>query len=374
MTRVRVGVIGVGAVAQMMHLPYLRELEDRFQISALCDIDPVVLAEVGRQYGVTRLFKDADALLAEPLDAVLVLTSGDHAPVTLTALERGLHLLVEKPLAYTLRETDEVISAAARAGTILMVGMMKQYDPGYRRGVELVQALRDLRYVSATTREADGTAYMSHHPIVRGKTNPPREKQYGAAMFTSVQESILAREPLDLLAEGAGHDDPDLLTAYALLISSSIHDINALRGALGQPDAVLSASLWAGGTSFTATLAYANEVRANYTWTLIPHLKSYSQTFSFHGSDARVDIRFPSPYLRNAPTHVDLERMNDGELEQTRLTVSYEEAFKLELLEFHDCVQTGRTPRTDAAGFRQDLDALIEIARQFPRGSSSPRA
>ena len=193
-------------------------------------------------------------------------------------------------------------------------------------------------------------------------------------MFTSVQESILAREPRDLLAEGAGNDDPDLLTAYALLISSSIHDINVLRGALGQPEAVLSASLWAGGTSFTATLAYANEVRANYTWTLVPHLKNYSQTFSFHGSDARVDIRFPSPYLRNAPTHVDLERMHGDELEQTRLTVSYEEAFKQELLEFHACMQTGGNPRTDAAGFRQDLDVLTGIARQLVERTQRPHA
>ena len=56
MERLRAGVIGVGAIAQIMHLPYLRELDDRFQIAALCDVDPVVLAEVGRQYGVDRLF------------------------------------------------------------------------------------------------------------------------------------------------------------------------------------------------------------------------------------------------------------------------------------------------------------------------------
>ena len=168
MERLRVGVIGVGAIAQIMHLPYLRELDDRFQIAALCDVDPVVLAEVGRQYGVTRLFASADELLAEPLDAVLILSSGDHAPVTIAALERGLHVLVEKPLAYTLRETDEVITAAERAGKTLMVGMMKQYDPGYQRGVELVQRLRDLRYVEATTLEPEGTLYTSHHPIVRG--------------------------------------------------------------------------------------------------------------------------------------------------------------------------------------------------------------
>jgi predicted dehydrogenase len=76
MERLRAGVIGVGAIAQIMHLPYLRELDDRFQIAALCDVDPIVLAEVGRQYGVDRLFSSADELLAEPLDVVLILSSG----------------------------------------------------------------------------------------------------------------------------------------------------------------------------------------------------------------------------------------------------------------------------------------------------------
>jgi predicted dehydrogenase len=366
MERLRTGVIGVGAIAQMMHLPYLRELDDRFQIVALCDVDPVALAETGRRYGVDRLFASADELLAEPLDAVLILTSGDHAAVTIAALERGLHVLVEKPLAYTLRETDEVIAAAERAGTTLMVGMMKQYDPGYRRGVELVRELRDLRYVAATTLEADGTLYMAHHPIVRGQPRGPREQTYGADMFNAAQRGILASQPLDLLQEATGSDDSDVLTAYFLLIVSSIHDINALRGALGQPDGVLSANLWAGGTSFTATLAYPNDVRVVYTWTMIPYLRHYSESFAFYGSDGRVRISFPSPYLKNVPTYIDVERMNGDDLEQTRLTVSYEEAFKLELLEFSDCIRTGLAPRTTAEGFRQDLEVLTEIGRRFP--------
>lgn len=368
MDRLRTGVIGCGAIAQMMHLPYLRELGDRFQIAALCDVDPVALAEVGRQYGVARLFAEAHELLAEPLDAVLILTSGDHAALTIAALERGLHILVEKPLAYTLRETDEVIAVAKRSGKTLMVGMMKQYDPGYQRGVELVREMRDLRYVNATTLEAGALAYMSHHPIARGGVpGGHHEKTYGPAMFTDVQASVLAGEPLDLLREATGSDDPGVLTAYVHLIGSSIHDINALRRALGQPEDVLSSHYWAGGTSLTATLAYADDVRATYTWTLLPYLKNYSQTFAFHGSDERVQITFPSPYLRNAPTYVDVARMNGGELEQTHLTVSYEEAFKRELLEFDDCVRTGRTPRTTAEGFRQDLEVLTEIARTFPK-------
>src|SRR5215207_7059495 len=188
MERLRAGVIGVGAIAQIMHLPYLRVLDDRFQITALCDVDPMVLAEVGRQYGVDSLCASADELLNEPLD-------------------------------YTMRETDDVIAAAERAGKTLMVGMMKQYDPGYQRGVELVQRLRDLRYVEATTLEPEGTLYHAHHPIVRGGApRQAQEERYGAEMFDSIQQDILASQPLDLLREAAGSDDPDVLTSYFLLL------------------------------------------------------------------------------------------------------------------------------------------------------------
>lgn len=366
MERLRTGVIGVGAIAQMMHLPYLRELDDRFEIAALCDVDPVALEEVGRQYGVTRLFTAAADLLQEPLDLVLILTSGDHTAVTLAALERGLHVFVEKPLAYTLRETDEVLAAAERAGTTLMVGMMKQYDPGYQRGLDLVRTLRDLRYVDATTLQPENALYMFHYPIARQGGWPPSIKEtYGEAMFRAVQEGILAHEAVGLLEEGSGSSDPDVLTAYLFLIASSIHDVNALRGALGQPERVVSAHLWAAGTSFTAVLAYPNDVRATYVWSLLPYLKHYTESFAFHASDGRVLIRFPSPYLRNAPTLVDIERMHGEELQVTRLTASYEEAFKKELLELDECIRTGRTPRTDGPGFRQDLEVLIEIARSF---------
>jgi len=347
----------------MMHLPYMRELDDRFEIIALCDWDTTTLAEVGRQYGVDRLFSTSADLLNEPLDAVLILSSGDHAPDTLAAIERGLHVLVEKPLSYTLRETDDVI-AAQRPDRTLMVGMMKQYDPGYRRGADLVREMRDLRYVSATTLEAAGTDYQGHHAIVRGQnSHHPREKTFGAEMFNAAQQGILASQPVSLLQEATGSDDPTALVAYFLLIVSSIHDINVLRGALGQPEGVLTASAWAGGTSFTATLAYPDDVRANYTWTLLPHIRSYSQNFHFYGSDEYVKITFPSPYLKSTPTLIDVSRMAGDELEETRITASYEEAFKRELIEFAECVETGQEPRTTAEGFRQDLEVLTAIAR-----------
>jgi predicted dehydrogenase len=251
-----------------------------------------------------------------------------------------------------------------------MVGMMKRYDPGYRRGVEAVYALRDLRYVDVRTLQADDAAYRTHHPIRGGRPrsggdDADQEPPYGRDFDHAVQSGILGHEPVALLQEATGSTRPDVLTAYMLLISSSIHDINVLKGVLGRPERVVSAHLWAGGTSYTAVLAYPNDVRATYTWTLIPYLKNYQGEYAFFASDGRVHIRFPSPYLRNEPTLVDMEEMDGETLKLSRLVASYEEAFKLELIHFHECVTQNRPPLTDAAGYREDLEDLIAIARGF---------
>jgi predicted dehydrogenase len=86
--RLRVGIVGCGLVAQVMHLHYLRELSDRFEIAAICDLSPPVLDQVGHDYGVDRRFTDWRRLVAEPLDAVFVLVSGSHTPIGQACLHR----------------------------------------------------------------------------------------------------------------------------------------------------------------------------------------------------------------------------------------------------------------------------------------------
>ncbi|HEX2514920.1 MAG TPA: Gfo/Idh/MocA family oxidoreductase, partial [Chloroflexota bacterium] len=107
--RVHVGVVGCGSIAQIMHLPYLRELDDRFQIGALCDVSAGTLHAVGERYGVPPHARYADfrELCASDLvDAVLICPNGSHVPPAVAALEAGKHVLVEKPLCSRLDEAD----------------------------------------------------------------------------------------------------------------------------------------------------------------------------------------------------------------------------------------------------------------------------
>src|SRR6202171_5939028 len=116
MSRLRAGVIGCGTVAQIMWLPNLRQLDEHFELKAICDLSPGLTESLGRYYSVPRCFQDYRDLVEEDLDVVIVLTPGSHAAAAIAAMEAGKHVIVEKPMCFTLREADEMIAAAARTG------------------------------------------------------------------------------------------------------------------------------------------------------------------------------------------------------------------------------------------------------------------
>jgi len=159
--RLRVGVIGCGLIAQVMHLHYLRELSDLYEIAAVCDLSPELLEAVAHEYGEPAQYAAWQELVAHPLDAVFVLTSGSHAPAAIAAARAGRHVLVEKPIARTLAEADQMIETARARGRVLMVAENFHYMPAFRRVRALVAAgrlgdLRDLLLVSRGFRERTG--------------------------------------------------------------------------------------------------------------------------------------------------------------------------------------------------------------------------
>jgi len=356
MERLRVGVIGCGGVAQMMHLPYLRELDDRFEIAALCDLSPGVLAAVGEHYGVVAGARYADyrELIAHPLDAVLVLTPGSHAPATLAAATAGRHVLVEKPMCFTLREADEMIAAARGGGVTLMVAYMKRYDSGYRFGQAAVRRLEGLRAVEAHIWHPSEAQYLAHHRISRASDVP-------AALLEAARTEAAA-----LVEEAVGPVPPWLHYAYVeVLLGSIIHDINALRGLLGPPEAILSTEIWAEGNAVMSTFRYGDAVRAVLTWALLDEVRDYREDLAFLATDGRVEIRFPSPYLKSVPTTVITERMDGGVYARTEHQADFHEPFKEELLHFYHCATTGAEPLTGAEEGRADVAQAIAMFKAF---------
>ena len=115
-----VGVIGLGEVAQVVHLPVLQSLPELFSVQAGCDISPTLVKEVGARFGIPQTYLTATEMIeAGGLDAVLVLNSDEyHAECVVTALEHGLHVLVEKPMCLSPREAERIIETRDRTAEL----------------------------------------------------------------------------------------------------------------------------------------------------------------------------------------------------------------------------------------------------------------
>jgi predicted dehydrogenase len=128
MERVRIGVLGCGLVAQVMHIPHLRELDGQFEIAAL-----------GPRYGVARCLTDWKELVAlSDIDAVLICTPGSHAETAVAAALAGKHLLVEKPMCLSLVEADAMIAAAEEARVTLIGSLLCRVQSSLARSSALV--------------------------------------------------------------------------------------------------------------------------------------------------------------------------------------------------------------------------------------------
>ncbi|MBA2458053.1 MAG: Gfo/Idh/MocA family oxidoreductase [Gemmatimonadales bacterium] len=124
-----IGVVGVGALGRH-HARHLSQLPE-VRLAGVCDLDPDRARAVAEELG-TRAFTDLDALLRKVEAVTVAVPTPAHAEVGLRALERGVPLLMEKPLAGTLEEADALIAAARRRGLQLQVGHIERYNQALR--------------------------------------------------------------------------------------------------------------------------------------------------------------------------------------------------------------------------------------------------
>jgi predicted dehydrogenase len=335
-----------------MHLPYLSELSGQFEIVSLCDVSEPVAGRCAERYGVQAVHTDWRNLLREPLDAVMVLTSGNHAPIAIEAAQAGLHVFVEKPMALSSADCVAMIDAAQAAGVRLMVGTMKRYDPAYERLGELLAAVRDdIRLVRVTTLESPFAPYVSHHQLIAGDPAP-------AEVLQELQQA-------DERAVDVALGDADGQTRWCyrwILLDNLVHEFNALRGVLGEPSDVVSAEL---SESCVGVNLRFGETDCHLSWVDLPGIARYKQEFAFYAPEQRLTLQLPSPFLRSLPSRLLVEGGTPGTTLswQREETVSFEEAFKRELAEFADCIASGREPRTSGHDGLADLRLCEAVAR-----------
>jgi predicted dehydrogenase len=144
--RSRLGVIGLGMVSQLVHLPAVYKTYG-LELVAIADLDEALASRVARRYGVKQVYPIHAPLLSCPdVDAIVVITHRNvTASIVRDALQCGKHVLSEKPMAMTLATAGELVDLARQKGVVYCVGFMKRYDVGVARAQSLLAELSSSR-------------------------------------------------------------------------------------------------------------------------------------------------------------------------------------------------------------------------------------
>jgi predicted dehydrogenase len=359
-SRVRVGLVGTGVIAQVMHLHYLAELTDRFEVAAVCDLDGDGARAVAERYGIPAVFTEWRELIAHPVDAVMVLTSGSHAPIAEAAAQAGRHVFVEKPMCFSAAEGRAMVDAADAAGVVLMVGYPKRYDPGFARMREETSRLDGARLLRVTTLESPLRPYIGHYPLLPRAPLPEEvtrglrkdsDERIGAAVGMDPETTDLERQVYEMV-----------------LLDTLVHELNTVRGLLGEPTRLDYANL---ALDQVTVMLRFGDLPAAIHWIDLPGIARYGMEFALYAPDRRLTLTFPSPFLRNEPATLEVESGagSTSRSWRTEEVAGYESGFKNELVAFHDSIVTGRPPPTSGRDGLRDITLCQAIIDSHHRGA-----
>ena len=293
----RIGVVGVGFWGRN-HLRVLKELGVR--VSAICDINRDRALRAAREYGVERAYTSLDEMLRrEDLSAVTICTpSVTHSECAVKALESGLHVFVEKPLASNVDECLRIIDAMDSNNRIVMTGFIERFNPAVTKAMELLEA------------GEIGDIIMSHGRRIGWW--PERIGDVGVVKDTAIHDIDLARfifkqDPIQVYARGG---------RQVHRLEDHVQSILTLED--------------------ESRVAF---IEANW---LTPRKK---RELTITGSSGVLSIRFLTQELILEKADIVIEPI-----------IRPREPLKLELQHFVECVKDGRKPLVDA------IDGLKAVA------------
>lgn len=352
---VSVGLIGLGEVAQLMHLPLLAD-DPRFRIAAVTDVSPSLTDYVANRYGVEKRPKTADELLADSaLDAVFVLTPDHlHAELLEKAIRAQKHVFIEKPATLALAQLTPLLELDKSNGKIVFVGYMRRYSRAFLELKQRLPARDEIRHVRIRDliRESRFFVDQTRH-VFRPADVPQSVIEEGRARTQKLLRSVM------------GDAAPaDAVRAYQVLTGLASHSFSAMRELLGRPNAVAAARQHR-GENITVLFDYGSFTCVYEA--VIHDVARFDSAIEVLTLDQHLKVNYDTPYIRNLPTRLEITRSTDMQTGTEIIGPIYEDPFRLELDAFHESVTTGIRPKTTLADSLADLELFAEVGAHFLR-------
>lgn len=355
MAPLRVGLVGLGEVAQSIHLPVLADQRDRWAIAGVHDVSPSLVALITSQYATAKAYDSAEALINSPdVDVVFVLSSDDtHSRLVRAAIAADKHILLEKPACLTVREIDELLALMPAYQKTLFVGYMRRYAPAYLAARDELPAHADITHVRIYDLISEGRHFL--------------RKSQNVLYPNDIDPALLARGARErdaLIREVVGADAPDdQVRAYRGLTALSSHHISAMRGLIGEPARVVAAHRTNAGANTSVTFDYGHF--ACLYDAVVDDLGLFDAMIEVRSNTRRVRIIYDTPYIRSLPTRLEVTEAGPLGPVTKSFGPLYGDAFSNELEIFHRHITEGTKPLTDLADSRRDLALMARIIERM---------
>jgi len=324
---IRVAVVGAGEFGRN-HVRVWREIESA-ELAGIVDTNSDRARQIAAEFS-TKVIPGIDSLATENIDAVsLAVPTRDHARIGCRLLEAGFDVLVEKPMAATLDEADDLIASAQRARRILQVGHVERFNP----------------------------AVIAVQPIV---SRPMFFEVHRLGIFTPRSLDV------DVVYDVMIHDLDILLS----LVNAPVTDLKAVGIPVitGKVDIAQARIEFATGTVANLTASRVSTERVRKMRFFQEH--EYISVDFTRQDVLRVRVQPAASRLEMAQPQVNFEKLP---------TISVE-PLRAELSAFLDSVRTRTQPVVDGLAGRRALDladrvmrGILEHARRVQLGAYSPQ-
>lgn len=350
-----VGLIGLGEVAQLMHLPLLDD-DRRYKIAAVTDVSPSLVDYVASRYGVPRRPATAEELIADPeLDAVFILTPDHlHAELLEKAIRANKHVFIEKPACLTADQLRPILELDKANEKIVFVGYMRRYARAFLELQKRMPPREEIRHVRIRDIIRESQFFVDQtRKIFRPGDVPAALIEEGRARTQSMLRSVM------------GHDAaPDAVRAYQVLTGLSSHSFSAMRELLGSPKAVAAARQHR-GENVTVLFDYGSFTCVYEA--VIHDVARFDAGIEVLTFNQHFKINYDTPYIRNLPTRLEITTSSDTQTGSEIFGPFYEDPFRIELDALYEAVTTGRRPKTALSDSLADLELFAEVGGHFLR-------
>jgi predicted dehydrogenase len=341
-----VGIIGLGEVAQVIHLPVLESLPQLYRISAICDISPKLVAHLGEKYRVDNQYTKASELVKqEDLDIVFVLNSDEyHAECAIAAADNKKHVLIEKPMCLTEAEADAIMEAQTRNHVKMMVGYMRRYASSFVEAVKEIGGFEKIQYARVRDIIGPNSSFVKPTSHVVSFNDIPEE------LKKDRQERA---EKLVRDATGLDADSP-YFSLYRLLGGLSSHDLSAMREAIGMPKGVVGAKMTNNGSWFLSVIFDYDQFSVTFE-TGIDGQSRFDAHLEVYSTNKSVKVQYDSPYIRHLPTKLYVNETVGENYTESVIRPTFTDPYTLELKYLYDVITQDLTPKTTPEDYKNDL-------------------